>query len=148
MPKVYLMSEVGEYENPWNGAPTYCFVEPVDWSVEFEEWYVDENYALIDNDGCSYRLVWSAAAGFKIIWVAQSDEYKILFYKWLRIWLSGLRPKLYESLRFPPGSLLDGNLTEFINDQSRVRLVADNATGRKRLLPALDGFLSYFRKRK
>jgi hypothetical protein len=85
MPKVYLLSEARSGENPMDGNPVSCLVEPVDWTTEFEEWFASENYALLDNDGCSYRLVWSDENGFSIDLVEQSGELKKRYYNWLRI---------------------------------------------------------------
>ncbi len=119
MPKVYLLSEADRGKDPWDNGPVECLVEPVDWSAEFEAWYADENYVLIDNDGCSYRLVWSDQGGFSIRSERQSEEMKSLFYTWLRIWIAALKPGLRDKLRLSPSDWTDAELEGLIKDRSR-----------------------------
>ena len=117
MPRAYLISECADKNvNPIDGQPTYLIAEPVDWSHEFEHWYVDENYACVDDDGHRYALRWDLERGMSAEVIEGSKGLRSLFYAWLEIWITNLPPQLRRALNIPERGRDEEYLSGLLDD--------------------------------
>lgn len=126
MPRAYFVSECAEkYANPLEGQPTYLLVEPIDWNDKFEHWYVDENYACIDDMGNRYSLSWHPEKGIKAAIVETSQVYEVLFRRWLQLWIDSLPERVTSALSLPceGGAMLC--METALNDPEKLKRIAN-----------------------
>ena len=122
MPRAYLINECRDKNaNPLEAQPVYLLAEPVDWNNEFEYWYVDENYACIDDEGNRHALRWDSEKGMSADATENSTDLKSLFYKWLDTWIDALPSRLKRELNILETGRDERYLSRLLDDADVVR---------------------------
>jgi hypothetical protein len=117
MPRAFLHFEnVHKEADSLDGPACDLIVNEPGRLDRFEYWYVDENYALIDDEGNRYALRWDSSEGMTAEIVETSTALRSLFYKWLEVWIAGLPSHVRKALNIADTDRSETYLSILLDD--------------------------------